>query len=387
MKVAMNEDCELTQFTNECDMIERRKRKLTRLKYFINRTEKAVTEVLDRLKLDREQPELLVNDNLPLAKCPYNSNHMIPEKSLQRHSEICKWKQNGYLVEDIKSALSNTFTYEKKPEVVFVPVNEGALNLILEKCANQQGLVYEPSDMTQRTMPLTHDRETAEFSREERLAIYEYVVEKGKQARKHQTEVKDLAFDWECTSENVNNKKKSKLEMLAEVRDLKRRRQTYRGKNVHTGKKSYSEIVKEVIGNQMELLSQTIAGVSKKDDDSPANSRSDYRRRKRSRSKDHSDKEKRKGRKKDHRRSRSRSQSSDHGRRSEKHGKSRCPECGSRCSGWRKRKKCSRVRSSSRDRRKDFHKSDIKTEANEQKLEKVHVPVIDIKQEKEPSLQ
>lgn len=380
----MNEDNELTELRNECDELEKRKQKLATLKSFINSTEKIVNDVFDRLKLDKVQRELLVNKYLPLSKCPYNSNHMMPEKSLQHHSEICKWKQNGYFIEDIKSALSQTFMYENKPEVVFVPIDQSAVNHILQKCASRQEVVSEPPDMTHQTMPLTYDRETVEFSREERLAIYEYVVEKGKQTRKRRTEGKDLTLDWEYPNEQVNNKKKSKLETLAEARDLKRRRQTYRGKNVHTGKKSYSEVIKEVIDNQMELFRQTIAGVSKEDNDSRA---SEHRRRKRSRSKDHSDKEKHKSRKKDRQRSRSRSQTIEHSKRGERHGKTRCPECGGRCSGWREKKECSRVRSSSRDMRKNVHKSDIKTETNEEGSEKVLSPTIEIKQEKEVSLQ
>merc|ERR1712071_349819 len=40
---------------------------------------------------------------------------------------------------------------------------------------------------------------------------------------------------------------KSHLEVLAEMRDYKRRRQSYRAKNVHITKKSYTEVIREVI--------------------------------------------------------------------------------------------------------------------------------------------
>ena len=38
------------------------------------------------------------------------------------------------------------------------------------------------------------------------------------------------------------DKPKSQLEILAEMRDYKRRRQSYRAKNVHITKKSYTEV-------------------------------------------------------------------------------------------------------------------------------------------------
>nr|XP_009939575.1 PREDICTED: U11/U12 small nuclear ribonucleoprotein 48 kDa protein [Opisthocomus hoazin] len=48
---------------------------------------------------------------------------------------------------------------------------------------------------------------------------------------------------------------KSHLEILAEMRDYKRRRQSYRAKNVHITKKSYTEVIRDVIGVHMEELS------------------------------------------------------------------------------------------------------------------------------------
>lgn len=40
----------------------------------------------------------------------------------------------------------------------------------------------------------------------------------------------------------TNEKPKTELEILEEQRDLKRRRTAYRGKRVHTDKKSYVEV-------------------------------------------------------------------------------------------------------------------------------------------------
>lgn len=49
-------------------------------------------------------------------------------------------------------------------------------------------------------------------------------------------------------SDEEQNEPKTKLELMAEMRDYKRRRQSYRAKNVHITKKSYTE-VDELIKN------------------------------------------------------------------------------------------------------------------------------------------
>lgn len=63
----------------------------------------------------------------------------------------------------------------------------------------------------------------------------------------------DLAA--KITQDDSQKGPKSHLEILAEMRDYKRRRQSYRAKNVHITKKSYTEVIRDVIGVHMEELS------------------------------------------------------------------------------------------------------------------------------------
>lgn len=56
---------------------------------------------------------------------------------------------------------------------------------------------------------------------------------------------------------------KSHLEILAEMRDYKRRRQSYRAKNVHITKKSYTEVRSE---NKLILAQECLLCVSINDD-------------------------------------------------------------------------------------------------------------------------
>lgn len=50
-------------------------------------------------------------------------------------------------------------------------------------------------------------------------------------------------ISWVCFRvDEEQNEPKSHLELIAEMRDYKRRRQSYRAKNVHITKKSYTEV-------------------------------------------------------------------------------------------------------------------------------------------------
>ncbi|KAG0414557.1 hypothetical protein HPB47_008253, partial [Ixodes persulcatus] len=65
----------------------------------------------------------------------------------------------------------------------------------------------------------------------------------------------------------------SELEIKSKMRDYKRRRQSYRAKNVHITRKSYTEVLREVIENQADYLRHML----KEDDESIAVSESDAR--------------------------------------------------------------------------------------------------------------
>lgn len=65
-------------------------------------------------------------------------------------------------------------------------------------------IIVTDSAGQERELPLNYEREITQFSREERLAIHRYVVEKGKEKRKNQIEVKDIMIDWDA--EDAKNK-------------------------------------------------------------------------------------------------------------------------------------------------------------------------------------
>ncbi|XP_068018114.1 U11/U12 small nuclear ribonucleoprotein 48 kDa protein isoform X2 [Melanerpes formicivorus] len=109
-------------------------------------------------------------------------------------------------------------------------------------------------------VPQNHKRFTCDLTQADRLALYDYIVEETKKQRSRSQVTEndsDLFVDLaaKITQDDSQKGPKSHLEILAEMRDYKRRRQSYRAKNVHITKKSYTEVIRDVIGVHMEELS------------------------------------------------------------------------------------------------------------------------------------
>lgn len=112
----------------------------------------------------------------------------------------------------------------------------------------------------------------------ERLAIHGHVIqEASQQSAKRESNNEDLYVDLVAKLKKGDKQSgpKSHLEVLAEMRDYRRRRQSYRAKNVHITKKSYTEVIREVIDIHSEELGRIWQEV--KDEESKASQQSSHR--------------------------------------------------------------------------------------------------------------
>jgi len=107
-----------------------------------------------------------------------------------------------------------------------------------------------------KEIPLPMDRVINELSPQQRLALYEHVLQQSKAKREGQKEEVDLevASDPNNDKDAADGQPKSRFEVLAEQRDYKRRRQSYRAKNVHITKRSAVEVMRDLIETQMQVL-------------------------------------------------------------------------------------------------------------------------------------
>ncbi|KAM8966632.1 U11/U12 small nuclear ribonucleoprotein 48 kDa protein [Pelodytes ibericus] len=233
---------------------------LGELQDFTNRCQSRLSELLQELNW-ADDVSLEGQDT---ATCPYDDNHRMPQSSLEKHVAKCKLRKLGYSKEEAE-VYDSTYFYEKAnlPSVVidkaqqFQIINDARNSAAsgrddgpYDKCA------YSSSPME---VPQNHKYAICDLTQADRLAVYDYVLLEFRKQRAEalmdQNE-SDLFEDLAAKVNQDDGRKgpKSHLEIMAEMRDYKRRRQSYRAKNVHITKKSYTEIIRDVIGVHMEEL-------------------------------------------------------------------------------------------------------------------------------------
>ncbi|XP_006823102.1 uncharacterized protein LOC102801382 [Saccoglossus kowalevskii] len=205
--------------------------KINELSSFISENNRRIDKLLADLQWDRDT---LKNTDVTMTTCPVDESHRVPSKSLDKHKELCSWIQQGYTREDYDNQLPSSHFYYKDSLSV-VPV-------LIDKTLQSQILSSTPGSNV-KDVAKTNHRAELDLTCQERVAIYDYVVDKAKKMNKKSVSVSQLEFDHAAMNQDsdAKSKSKSKLEILAELRDYKRRRQSYRGKNVHITRKSNTE--------------------------------------------------------------------------------------------------------------------------------------------------
>ncbi|XP_018651561.1 hypothetical protein Smp_130270.1 [Schistosoma mansoni] len=129
------------------------------------------------------------------GRCSYSQNHWVPVKSLTTHNHYCSLRQQGFAKEEIDAMIPDA-------------------SICTAEC-------------TQPTSDWTNDPS--------------WIMN-----------MQAFSTDKSHRSSNNSSQDVSKLEVLSMMRDAKRRRQSYRG--IHTARKSYTEVLREIIAQQTEIL-------------------------------------------------------------------------------------------------------------------------------------
>ncbi|XP_067948109.1 U11/U12 small nuclear ribonucleoprotein 48 kDa protein-like isoform X1 [Watersipora subatra] len=109
-------------------------------------------------------------------------------------------------------------------------------------------------ELEKRKEPLAVTQKEEELSTEQRLKAYDEFV--SSEVERKEKDFSDLVLLDTSFKSDASNRTKSKLEILAEERDYKRRRQSYKGGKAGSLKRSYTEIIRDVIESQSEMLRQ-----------------------------------------------------------------------------------------------------------------------------------
>nr|VZI31233.1 unnamed protein product [Spirometra erinaceieuropaei] len=159
------------------------------------------------------------------CRCPIGCNHWIPKISLTRHVQSCRLRSKGYSKKEIAA--------------------------------------FWPHDCEQITAGSTQ----AEERKEDLLMLHSTTLLNLSESAAHKSS--------KSGPETSISARTPTAQELAFVRDLKRRRRSYRG--VHTAKRSYIDVLREVISHHTELLRDGSFEQPQSAADTPPSSRSPKR--------------------------------------------------------------------------------------------------------------
>ncbi|KAK5921600.1 hypothetical protein CgunFtcFv8_018954 [Champsocephalus gunnari] len=300
--------------SGETTTMEERQERLRELTEFTENCKEKLNHILERLgwSLDYKQ-ELM-------EQCPYDAHHRVPARSLERHKASCSLRRMGYSAEEEAEMLDPSVCYENSTVRSFTMDTSSQQQVILQARSaaplmRMEGVFWQGQYSGQPVdVPQNHKRAVCDLTVADRLALYDHVVQKGDASNNEDLYV-DLVS--KLQKDDDQNEPKTHLELMAEMRDYKRRRQSYRAKNVHITKKSYTEVIREVISVHSQELtrqwreeegesarSEAASHRRRPDEKRSASSESRLSRRHRSRERSH-DRESKKKRKKRERDSRS----------------------------------------------------------------------------------
>ncbi|XP_034409131.1 U11/U12 small nuclear ribonucleoprotein 48 kDa protein isoform X1 [Cyclopterus lumpus] len=191
-----------------------------------------------------------------MEQCPYDANHRVPVTSMERHKASCSRRKMGYSAEEEAEMFDPSVCYENSGVRSFTTDKSTQHQVILQARSaaplmRMEGVFWQGQYSGQPVdVPQNHKRAVCDLTVADRLALYDHVVGVLSQRREAAScSNEDLYVDLvsKLQKDEEQNEPKTHLELMAEMRDYKRRRQSYRAKNVHITKKSYTEVIREVI--------------------------------------------------------------------------------------------------------------------------------------------
>ncbi|KAJ7985504.1 hypothetical protein DPEC_G00352740 [Dallia pectoralis] len=249
----------------EDETLHARLRSLEELTEFTGNCQRQLNELFDTLGWRQD----MVNGSAlePMDVCPYDPHHRVPSRSMERHTAACQLTQMGYSHKEQTEINDRSVCYENTNVTSFTIDKHTQRQVILEARANApvsrtEGLYSQSEYSTDPPdVPQNYKRATCDLTVADRLALFDYVTRETSQQKDQAGAAnnEDLYVDLVAKLKKDNDQKepKSHLELMAEMRDYKRRRQSYRAKNVHITKKSYTEVIREVISvHSTELSNQ-----------------------------------------------------------------------------------------------------------------------------------
>lgn len=224
-----------------------------------------------------------------MEQCPYDPHHRVPVRSMEKHKASCSLRKMGYTAEEQEEMSDPSICYQNNSIRSFTMDKSTQHQVILQARSaaplmRMEGVFWQGQYSGQPVdVPQSHKRAVCDLTVADRLALYDHVV--GALNRQNEAAASsndDLYVDLvsKLQKDEEQNEPKTHLELMAEMRDYKRRRQSYRAKNVHITKKSYTEVIREVINvHSDELARQWRDEREEEDEEGGRSEHSSHRRR------------------------------------------------------------------------------------------------------------
>ncbi|XP_067304371.1 U11/U12 small nuclear ribonucleoprotein 48 kDa protein isoform X2 [Pseudorasbora parva] len=232
--------------------LQERMQRLQELTDFTESCQAELRDLFDSLGWSQE----LDTHAIQMEVCPFDPKHTVPQDRMEKHKAACQLSQLGYSKEE-QAEMFDPSVYYEKANVPSITMDIDTFHqVILQTRENAPHLsstgLHTQSDASTDLpyIPQNHKRTLCDLTVAERMAVYEHVIQQANQQRaKRESNNEDLYVDLVAKLKKGEQQSgpKSHLEVLAEMRDYRRRRQSYRAKNVHITKKSYTEVIREVI--------------------------------------------------------------------------------------------------------------------------------------------
>ncbi|XP_077071151.1 U11/U12 small nuclear ribonucleoprotein 48 kDa protein isoform X1 [Siphateles boraxobius] len=260
--------------------LEERMQRLQELTDFTESCQAELRDLFDSLEWSQE----LDNVTHAMEVCPFDPNHTVPRDRMEKHKATCQLSQLGYSKEE-QAEMFDPSVYYEKANIPSITMDVDAFHQVILQTRENAPHVSSTGIHTQRDtstdlpdIPQNHKRALCDLTVAERLAVHGHVLqEASQQSAKRESNNEDLYVDLVAKLKKGDKQSgpKSHLEVLAEMRDYRRRRQSYRAKNVHITKKSYTEVIREVIDIHSEELGRIWQEV--KDEEPKASQESSHR--------------------------------------------------------------------------------------------------------------
>ncbi|CAL9706110.1 unnamed protein product [Knipowitschia caucasica] len=185
-----------------------------------------------------------------MVQCRLDPNHKVPQRSLEKHQKKCLLQKMDYSTEEQEEMINTSFCYENTAAKTFVMDQQTQQEVVLgarsaAPLMRREGVFWQGEfSSAPAAVPQNHKRALCDLTVADRLALYNHVISQTTNQEEASSNKDDLYVDLvqKMQKEETQPQPQTQLELMVQRRDYKRRRETYRAKNVHITKKSYSQV-------------------------------------------------------------------------------------------------------------------------------------------------